>query len=315
MISSLELAKLCGVSQGTVDRALHGRGRISPATREKVLRAARRYGYSPHPAARELMTGKSTIVSAVVPGIRTEFFMDMLECIRLRLHDKGLRLLLSPVSTSEQMLDALRDFAARRVRAQIVIPPQPDIRIPRVILQASPLYALIDSPSPSIPLVAPDEIATGRRGTKYLLARGHRRILFLTYGRRSGAVANRRRGYREAMRERGATPRVMVAPSKETLHRALAGYRPTALFCHNDWLALSAIRALAHYGVRVPDDISVLGIDNSPSFTALCPDITTLEYPISQIASRLVAAIDGEAVERPFEPLRLVDRGSVRCTE
>jgi len=68
MISSLELAELCGVSQGTVDRALHGRGGIAESTRAKILEAARLHGYAPNPAARELMTGQSSVCGAVIPA-------------------------------------------------------------------------------------------------------------------------------------------------------------------------------------------------------------------------------------------------------
>lgn len=68
MISSLQLAKLCGVSQGTVDRALHNRGRVSEQTRARILEAARAQGYVPNPAARELMTGRSTLVAAIAPS-------------------------------------------------------------------------------------------------------------------------------------------------------------------------------------------------------------------------------------------------------
>src|ERR1700744_2609682 len=116
MISSLELARRCGVSQGTVDRALHDRPGVSAKTREKILRVARQHGYRPHPGVRELLTGESRTVGALVPVVNNIFFMDLFSELDQALKQKGLRLQLTPVEDQAAFLEALEDCAARRHR-------------------------------------------------------------------------------------------------------------------------------------------------------------------------------------------------------
>jgi DNA-binding LacI/PurR family transcriptional regulator len=89
MISSLELAKICGVSQGTVDRALHNRPGISAATKRRVLAAARQHGYQPNPVAGELLRGRSRVVGAIVPALGGLFFMDLMQAVNCALAAAG----------------------------------------------------------------------------------------------------------------------------------------------------------------------------------------------------------------------------------
>jgi len=115
MISSLELARICGVSQGTVDRFLHNRGRVSEPTRAAVLAAAARHGYLPNPAARELMTGRSRLIAAIAPSFRSVFFMDIMDALNAALRSEGLELILSTAGNAGEADVLIREFAARRV--------------------------------------------------------------------------------------------------------------------------------------------------------------------------------------------------------
>jgi DNA-binding LacI/PurR family transcriptional regulator len=123
---------------------------------------------------------------------------------------------------------------------------------------------------------------------------GHRRVLFLSYARRSWAIHSREQGYLTAMRKRGCEPKMLINATEKSLRAAVEQYQPTAIFCHNDWLALLAIRCLHKWGRKVPGEVSVLGIDNSPSFVALCPEITTLEYPVAAVAKCVAGLIAGK---------------------
>jgi DNA-binding LacI/PurR family transcriptional regulator len=163
--------------------------------------------------------------------------------------------------------------------------------------------------------LSPNEQRTGRAAVVYLNGLGHRRIAHCTYTREAHAIRARRRGYELEMRKRGLRPLVLAGPTLARLHiSSIREKGITALFCHNDWLALSAIRALAQHGFRVPADVSVLGVDNSPSFAALYPDITTMEYPADWIARQVARVVRGHRPERRPAALKLIERKTAKRT-
>ncbi len=311
MISSLELARICGVSQGTVDRALHDRRGISPATRSRILEAARKHGYRPHPEVRALMGGRRRTVGAVVPSLGSVFFMDMMTEVKDALSRAGLRLYISPVGDREEFLETLADFEARKMRAAVVVPPEEGIRLPAHL--ALPVLSLV-SPlgGRRAAFLSPDEARTGRDAVDYLAGRGHRRILHLTYSRRAHAILERTRGYRAAMRGLGARACVLAGPQDDALIEAVRRRGATALFCHNDWQAMRVIRLLESRGLGVPGDLSVLGVDNSPTFVAIYSDLTTMQYPLGQVAERAAEWIETGKARRPDAPFRVVERKTVR---
>ena len=176
MISSLQLAERCGVSQGTVDRALHGRAGIRAATRERILAAAARHGYRPHPAARELLHGRPTVVGAVMPAHGRVFFLDLANAIGQALAPDGLRLYLCAAANETEFTAAVEDFAARRCLGLVVVPPGEGLRLTRRQTGGLPVVSLLSRcAGPNIHWIAPDEAATGRQAVDVLWGQGHRR--------------------------------------------------------------------------------------------------------------------------------------------
>jgi LacI family transcriptional regulator len=313
MISSIKLARLCGVSQGTVDRAIHNRPGVSEKTRQRILQAALKYGYRSNPAAREVMGRTSRTIGAIVPALNSIFFMDLMNACREKLVGAGFRLMLTPVTRSEDFLETLEDFAARKMRAAIVVPPEDLIPIPDTITAEMPIISLL-SPceGKNIVLIAPDEIRTGRDAVDYLAGRGHKQILHVTYPRRARAVLDRSKGYRQRMTELGHNAVVRIFHGEDCLNHPLVYYRPTAIFCHNDWLALCVIRMLRDHHQNVPMDISVLGVDNSPTFNSLYPDLTTLEYPVADLAQHVLDFLTQGKTDFTFPPMKIIERNSVK---
>lgn len=313
MISSLKLAKLCGVSQGTIDRALHNRPGINPETRKLVLAAARRYGYRPHPAAYELLGGPRTMIGAIVPKLTGVFFMDLINGVRDMLVGQGYRFFISPTSDSREFIEILEDFAARRCCAAIVIPPEDNLSVPKYISEHMPVISLL-SPcrGAHVHYLAPDEVRTGRDAVAWLFECGHRDIIHLTYQRRAGGIIDRAAGYNSEMQKRGQSSCILRVPGKDRLLNAIRATRATALFCHNDWLALQAMRMLMEVGLKIPKDISILGVDNSPTFTALCPDITTMQYPVADIAVCCQDLVLNGELQHRVSPLKIIERQTVR---
>lgn len=311
MISSLELARLCGVSQGTVDRALHGRPGVSAKTRALIKEQAGIYGYRPHPAARELLTGKSRVVGAIAPAGGSVFFLDFVAAIKSACDSAGLRLFITPAAAGAEFLDAVDDFAARRVCGIVGFPPVEGIRIPDAITRAFRVATLLsECANEDVPLFAPDETRTGEAAVDYLTTLGHRRILHLTYRREALAIKQRRDGYLEAMARGELEACVHVFSGAPEFRAACSEFRPTAVFCNNDRLALTAIRILQSAGMAVPRDISVMGVDNSPTFNEFEADITTMSYPFEEIARKAMRWVIEGVDERPVSDLAVVERAS-----
>ena len=313
MISSLKLAEICGVSQGTVDRALHGRKGIKEETRRKIIAAARKYGFSPNPMARELMTGKSSVIGAVISSFNSIFFMDIFEKIRQCLRKDGLTLVIVPVSTPEEALAALRDFASRRYRGAVVVPPEDGMKIPDEITESLKVVSIVSPCSgKNIVSIFPDEVDTGFTGTEFLWEKGHSRILFLSYVRKAKAISDRKKGYEKFMKSKKLPFESLCPVTEESLIKRIGRFKPTALFCHNDWLALNAMRLLQKEGFKVPGDVSILGIENSPSFNMLCPGISTMEYPCREIAGMISSAIRNQNMELCKLPaFKIIERETV----
>jgi LacI family transcriptional regulator len=296
MISSLELAELCEVSQGTVDRALHNRSGISPKTKQKILEAAEKYGYRPNPAALELLTGKSKIVCAVIPRLNSIFYMDLLAVIKEKIAGKSFKLLISQYDSGEELLALLADFSARRFWGAVVIPPGDKVRIPDAFSSKMKIISLLSPLSGNnTRFISPDEKQTGIDAVNYLLGRGCRRIVHFTYDHPDYyAVRLRADGYREAMLENGLKPVIILNRPENEFLKIINSHQPEAVFCHNDWLTMTALSQLQGAGFKVPEQISVLGVDSSPTFNSLFPGLTTMEYPREWVAAEILKVFSGK---------------------
>ncbi len=309
MISSLELAALCGVSQGTIDRALHNRPGISASTRARILAMAEQHGYVPNPAARELMgLATSTVVGAIVSAtdLRAPFFMALFAVLARRLQTDGLQLSfwVAPDET-DGMRRAFVESAARRLRALILVMPPANLELPAVTVARQPVLSLIlPCACPGVISLLPDERAAGRVATEHLLALGHRRILHLTgqtpFHADHVVRRHRRDGYVEAMTSAGLSPLVWAegVEAPDLIERMRAA-DVTSVFCHNDPDALPLIRRLRAAGLEVPGDISVIGVDRSPILVDIDPSLTSVAYPYAGLAEQVASTLAG----RPLSPL------------
>jgi DNA-binding LacI/PurR family transcriptional regulator len=315
MISSLELAKLCGVSQGTVDRALHNRPGISAKTRERILKIAAEHGYQANPVATEMMQGKSIIVGGLVQSLNSVFFMDLFQAISRKLDAMGLRLHICCYDTPQTCEQLVNDFAARKAAGVILVPPlDTHWQIATPVLKSLPVISLIHSTGiEGIHAVHPDEVQTGKDAINGLIKQGHRHILMVDYDSHSPAVLQRAQGYEQAMNKAGLSPIRLCKPDTKTLLKNIRANNITAVFCHNDWLALEVIRQLNSATLRVPEDISVLGVDDSPTFITLCDQVTTMHYPADDIAEHVIAILNGKPLKRRVKPCTWVQRKSVRA--
>lgn len=315
------VAEAAGVSVTTVSHALNGRGQVSVATRRKVEEAAARLGYAPNRFAAGLRSARTGLIGLVSEEIATTPYAgSILVGAQEAAAEQGSMVMI--VDVVRDCLDsrAIDVLLAQRVDA--VIFASSSHRVLAAPDRLDPLRTvLVDAQDPTrrSPSVVPDELAIGLAGTRRLLDAGHREILHVTVDEDVPAVEGRERGFRGAMQEAAGTPHVVrttgpgdAAAGSIAVRRAIgAGVRFTAVFAFNDQMAMGVYQELAVLGRRVPDDVSVVGVDDLEIVAgALRPGLTTVALPHREMGRRAVelTAVLPAALTAPAETVRLAGR-------
>ncbi|MER5526751.1 LacI family DNA-binding transcriptional regulator [Streptomyces sp. NPDC002677] len=323
--TSRDVAQAAGVSQAAVSLVLGDkwRGRVSEATAERVREAARDLGYRPNLAARNLRLGHTRTVLLVVPALTTEFFAGVYTGAARVAADHGFGVVLYP---SPEGIGPARDpFASAQAALDGVIASSMAADALTAIRgDQLPLVMLDSDPDGSLGVATVNlDIADGvRQVTEHLLDLGHRRFLHLAADVPSWTFEVRARELAARTAEvPGTSVRTVHAPiSIEGAHAATEaalaspGPHPTALVCDDDKLAAGAYKALRRHGLRIPDDISVTGLDDLALATAIDPELTTVRLDAELFGERgmhaLLAVLEGRAPEGRDIPVELVVRGS-----
>ncbi|MET8908320.1 LacI family DNA-binding transcriptional regulator [Micromonospora sp. NPDC004551] len=316
-----DVARLAGVSTATVSRALRGLPTVSAATRRRVLAAAEQLQYAVSPSASRLAGGRTGTVAVVVPRITRWFFGTVVEAVEDYLHQNGYDLLLYNLGGREQ------------TRQRVLRPASLHKRVDAIILVATPLRAAdltaltklalpgvtISSGSgvPGWPCIRIDDVAAARTATRHLLDLGHTRIAHIS-GDPDDELAftthlDRRRGYQEALRAAGIRPDPSLdvesqftvdGGTRATAELLARGEPPTAIFAACDEMAMGAMTALRDAGLRVPQDVSVIGIDDHDLAGAL--GLSTIAQPAAEqglLAARMLLDPLGVRVADPHAGL------------
>lgn len=323
--TSRDVAEAAGVSQAAVSLVLGDkwRGRVSEATAERVRRAARDLGYRPNLAARNLRLGRTRTVLLVVPALTTEFFAGVYTGAARVAAAHGFGVVLYP---SPEGIGPARDpFASAQAALDGVIASSMAADALTAIRgDQLPLVMLDSDPEGSLGAATVNlDITDGvRQVAEHLLGLGHRRFLHLAADVPSWTFEIRAR---ELATRVGAVPgtTVRTAPAPISIEGARAaaeaaltapGPRPTAIVCDDDKLAAGAYKAARRLGLRIPDDISVTGLDDLALATAIDPELTTVRLDAELFGERgmqaLLAVLEGRTPPRGDIPVELVVRGS-----
>ena len=331
-----ELARRSGVSVGTVSRALNGYADVRPETRERIMRLAAELDYTPAAAARSLVTQRSHVIGVFMetgeghPDLQHPFFHEVLGGLKQRVGAAGFDLLLF---ASERPGNGYGPHSyLKRARhhnvdgcALIGLDPD-DAEVRRLVRGEIPCVAIdMSIEGPRTEVVMSDNEAGARAAVRHLYELGHRRIATITGMIDSRPGVDRLRGYRRAIQECGLAYRddfvaygdFYAESAREAAARLLAlPERPTAIFAAADLMAIGAIRAAAEAGLRVPDDVSIVGFDDIQLAPHVNPPLTTLRQDKLGLGAAageaLVARVAGETDRPPLRtlPVELVVRGS-----
>jgi LacI family transcriptional regulator len=327
-----DVARAAEVSITTVSHALSGRGQVAAATRERVRRIADELGYAPNRLASALRSRRSQILGFVADDIATTPFATRVVLGAQEAAAERGQLLMVMNSNREPTIEAqqLTGLLSAQVDALIYARMfhEDSSDLPRQLDRV--VSAIIDTSDRRgrVPSIVPDEEQIGDLATQTLIDAGHRDIVHLTITPVGRGRVGRLSGYRRAMERAGLTPVVFEggAPGDAAAgRRAFAAFRDsgvpaTAVFTFNDPMAMGVYQAAIRSGVRIPDDLSVISVDDfEPVAAALLPALTTVALPHYEMGRWAVETVldqlDTGAASRGGEhviPGRLVERDSIR---
>jgi DNA-binding LacI/PurR family transcriptional regulator len=334
-VSIVDIARIAEVSPSTVSRALQDHPRISPERRAEIQRLAETLGYRPNQMARGLVTGRSHMLGAVVTDVTDPFVAEVLKGAEAAARDAGYGLLFAMSNRNPgQELVAAETLLDHDVDGLIVISSRIPSRYADLArggdretgAQAPVVLVNNELAGARIFSVRMDNAGGAAEAVAYLRQLGHRRIAFVAGP--EGGRSNRERyaGYLRGIAANGLGPAPELIVSGGGLledgPRALAALtrpevvtdRPTAVLCYNDLAAIGLLAAAARAGLRVPDELSVVGFDNIPLSAYATPPLTTVEQPTGALGRAAVAsclqALAGVPVPEVVLKGRLVVRES-----
>lgn len=323
-----DVAARAGVSFQTASKVLNGRsGAASPTTVDRVLAAAQELRYVPSAMARRLVSQSAPLV-----GIVSEDFSDVglsrfLVGAQRVVHERGKEAFVVAIQPSGDPTLAVRQLLEHRVDGILVIAPsmERDRRFAKALTNGLPIVSLNHFPRSTAALVGSDHGQTGALAAEVLIRHGHRHVAAVTGPRTREVTVRRSSGFRTALHDAGVPlppSRVVEADwtaqgAHEATHRLMSSDpKTTAIFAHNDVMAMGVLRALADRGVRVPEDCSVVGCDDMPFAAHLVPALTTVRIPFDETGARaaelLLDRMAGATIpRRELLPVRLIERQSV----
>lgn len=297
------IAHEVGVSKTTVFRALHNKGRIHPQTRQRILEVASQLGYRPNLVARSLRLQKTSTIGLVAIGLTGWFYSHVLEGADevAQANEYGV-LIACTYGYPHREREIVQMLLDKRADGLIIAPADPEENLDfyRQLVETHVPIVFIDRYIPGLPVdyVATDNELGGYLATRHLLDLGRRRIVFVSTAsreRRATSVVGRFNGYRKALAEFGISEAVElgpgapdVAPEEEYAYSAVSHYlqqggQLDGVFAVNDDVAYGTIRALQAHGLRVPEDVSVVGFDNQDTSAFISPPLTTVAQPMREM--------------------------------
>lgn len=293
-----DVARMAGVSPSTVSRALNGDTAVRRDLRDRVRAAAAELGYRPNRLAQSLRRQRTTAIGVVVSAIDNHHFSETVRAVEEAAFQHGYRVLVCNTNEDPaKEAEYLRMLADERVGGIIISATDPDGPQIGEFIDAHVPVVAFDRPvaDPRADTVVGDNASSVREATRLLIAAGRRSIACVTGWHTVEPSAERQRGYREAIREAGLTGQCVETDSRiEGGHAAVAELiarpdRPDALVVANNLMVLGAFEAIRDAGLRIPDDIALVGVDDPFWARFLAPPLTTLAQPIEEMA---VAAMD-----------------------
>jgi LacI family transcriptional regulator len=299
-----EVASAAGVSIATVSRVLNGRPDVAPQTREAVLQVVRDHGFATNRSARALSGGRTGLVGVTLPIVHAAYFSYILSGAAEALYEQDMRMVLCPTLHQHEREVTLLDRLMHGTTdgAVLTLPEETNEEL-RALQRLGYPFVVVDpreSLDGGIPAVSAAHASGARAAIEHLLSLGHRRIAAITGPPSWMASAERLNGYRAALSAAGVLPDPRLVASTnfeiaggEQIAGAMLGLAepPTAIFGFNDNIAIGALRAARSRGLRVPEELSVVGFDDSEQAAIVTPALTTIRQPLAEMGRMAISLL------------------------
>ncbi len=310
-----DIARLAGVSKATVSRVLNDNPTVDPDLRERVQRIVEEYGFVPNVTARGLAGGRTRLIGVLAPPLTWPAVPEIMRGVAEYIEDTSYEVVLYSINFERDHADVLdRILALRMVSGLLAILPG---QLARHLIDRAhhglPLVMIDDQEEPSaIPWVGIDNQSSAYIATRHLLDLGHRRIAHVLGPKSYYCVMERYQGFCQALQEAGLAPdpalllqgEFDVASGRRCAAHIFARDRqdwPTAVFAGNDQMAYGILEIAEQSGVRVPDDIAVVGFDDNLLSAYMRPPLTTMHQPFIEMGRKA-----GEILLTMIEPDHLI---------
>jgi LacI family transcriptional regulator len=309
-VTIMDVAAEADVSYGTVSRVINNNVHVKKETRERVLAAMRRLGYVANRQARSLAGGKTNSIGVLVPDLGTGYIGEIIRGIDSELWLSNLDLILYTTHrTASKEANYVANLARGMVDGLLLVLPRSPADFIGTLTESNFPFVLIDHQGigKDCPAVGAANWQGGFTATEYLIKLGHQRIGFITGWMDLGCALDRLDGYRSALRTNHIPedPKLIYEgtffqPDGFTGALKLLDLPdpPTAIFASNDVMAMGVMDAIRHKGLRVPDDVSVIGFDDIPQASLIRPALTTIRQPLEKMG-RVATQILLESLSQP----------------
>lgn len=310
-ITIRDVAVQAGVSHQTVSRVINNSERVTPDTRKRVEDAIKELGYRPNAIARSMAKGHTHTLGCISPNLTNYIFASIIESAQAEARRLGFFILTGCASSADEVPPLLDEMLNRRVDGLLVLNPRDDNRylhLLPLIQGGMPVVYLKNSPNGEpVSSVCSNDQSGGYQATQYLLELGHTSIATITGPENEECTQDRLEGYRQILSESSIKQEEALVikgdwsaeSAGQAVQQLLASATPfSAIFAQNDRMAVGTIRALRDSGLRVPQDISVIGYDDIPLASYFDPPLTTIRQPMDEFG-RHGAQLLIEAVQNP----------------
>jgi len=308
-----EVCQLAGVSTATVSRALKNPDMVNVKTRERIFEAIAKAGYRPNVLASSIKTGKSNSLVVLVPNLSNPFFLKIIQGIEQAAQEKGYSVLLGDTQGEalrehEYAGMVLSNRADGLIHLDHSFPfSKNDAKLAEKVAMVSVCERIVSEKQ--YPVIELDNYSACRALAKHLTSYGHKRFGVIAGQHESQIYHDRLGGIKSVLSEEGIEfDETMIVGSEysfesgETGARSLLtnNIRPTAIFCFNDDIAIGAIHEIKKHGLKVPDDISVVGFDNIKVSAYIDPPLTTIDQPATEMGRKAVNVLLQQINNKPL---------------
>lgn len=300
-ITSLEVAKLAGVSQSAVSRVFTKGASASAVTIQKVKKAADKLGYRPNVLARAMITGKSHIIGLVVAYLDNQFYPEALERLSNALQAKGYHILIFTAPNSIDNIESVvRDLMDYQVDGIIAASVSMSSSLAALCTKAGIPVVLFNrgQPGSGLSAVTSANVKGGYRATQSLIDAGHSRIAHIAGWNGSLTGTDRQQGFENAIANAQLLPFAIVDGmydrdiAADAARRLMSSTtRPDAIFVGNDHMAFAVIDTIRFLGFTIPNDVSIIGYDDVPLAAWAAYDLTTVRQPVNRMVEAAVTTL------------------------